>query len=135
MAKTKMPPGQGAATHRGCALEVTGTYPPYTLEILDAESRTVVAVKRDGSVQYGPGYTTDQAASRKFWEAVGHAFAKSPTWDREQLATVLGRHWMHRSTVGCSCGEVYRGKYDLDALEEWHLHHVADAIISAMEED
>ncbi len=53
--------------------------------------------------------------------------------DRERLAEALGNHWLQRSCLGCSCGERYHGRYDDEALVTWHLHHVADAVLAAME--
>jgi hypothetical protein len=46
----------------------------YPLVICDRENAVVVRAKMDGSVEYGLGYTTDQAAARLFWEAMARGY-------------------------------------------------------------
>ena len=51
------------------------------------------------------------------------------TLTREELVAELGKHFLQRSCLGCSCGTVFPGRFDYDALTDWHLGHVADALL------
>ena len=64
-------------------------------------------------------------------ETVSHALRLASRATVEGIAGVLAAHRLWRSTpVGCSCGEVYRGPDDLDALYAWHTSHVAEHIVA-----
>ena len=65
----------------------------------------------------------------------GPVAARRAAPPREQIVAVLGQHFMQRSCLGCSCGAVFSGRYDDDALVEWHLNHVADALRAALGTD
>ena len=45
--------------------------------IMNPSGDLVVSVKYDGSVEYGPGFTTKEAATRQFWETMGRTFKES----------------------------------------------------------
>ena len=43
------------------------------ITIHNKSNELVVALKHDGSVEYGPGFTTNEAAGRVLWEAIGRS--------------------------------------------------------------
>lgn len=43
------------------------------ITIYNKSNELVVALKYDGSVEYGPGFTTNEAAGRVLWEAIGRS--------------------------------------------------------------
>jgi len=45
------------------------TPPPPTIAIMGADNTPLVTIHPDGTLDYGPGYTPDEAAHR-FWEAL-----------------------------------------------------------------
>ena len=49
---------------------IAGIYePPSMLQINGSHNEMLVAIKQDGTIEYGPNYTPDEAA-RVFWEAI-----------------------------------------------------------------
>lgn len=50
--------------------------------ICNPANEMVVTIRYDGSVEYGPGFTTDEDACRLFWEAMGRTFKESNERDK-----------------------------------------------------
>ena len=46
----------------------------YVICIYNDNQELVVAVKPDGSVEFGPGYTTTEQAARDFWQILGRTY-------------------------------------------------------------
>ena len=83
------------------------TQPEYLFRLCTsfAPGDLIVAIRRDGSAEFGPGYTTLDEASRRFWEHMGRlpmklaeAEAENAAWrratgysDPEALDSYLGR--------------------------------------------
>lgn len=73
----------------------------------------IVAIRPDGSVEFGPGYTTLDEASRRFWEHMGRLPMKLAEAEAENAA------W--RKATGYSDPEAldfYLGRAGVDAHEK-----------------
>ncbi len=63
-------------------LEFALSYTPltYVLCVYNDKQEMIVGIKPDGSVEYGPGYTTTEQSARDFWEILGRTY---PTYVNE----------------------------------------------------
>jgi hypothetical protein len=46
----------------------------YVIQLTNEKSEMIVGVKPDGSIEFGPGFTTVDQASKTFWETLGKAY-------------------------------------------------------------
>ena len=72
---------------------IVATPPRYAFQVFDpssGKSVLVVAVRYDGGVEYGPAYTTDSDAARRFWKALDNEWfalrsVALPQLDRQDI--------------------------------------------------
>lgn len=59
-----------AAPGSGYGIVANTIVPTYVICITGTDGKMLAGIKPDGTIEYGPTYTPDQAA-RTFWEAMG----------------------------------------------------------------
>jgi len=76
--------GEGITGCEGLVSEFAGKHD--IVYISNSEGKMVVTIHHDGQVEFGPGYTPDEAA-KEFWVALGHHAPKP-----DPLTDIVGPH-------------------------------------------